>query len=63
VEMGAIFGRDRVVNIAIGEGQVSGRLFAIIEKLAGFRPDALVYRGVEPAPDRSARQHGGIGSR
>jgi uncharacterized protein len=58
-EMGAIFGRDRVVNVAIGDG----RLFAIAEKIAGFRPGALVYRGVEPAPDRSARQNSGIGSR
>ncbi|HKM73270.1 MAG TPA: RNA-binding protein [Stellaceae bacterium] len=63
VEMGAVFGRDRVVNIAIGDGRVNDRLFAIVEKIAGFRLGALVYRGVEPAPDRSARQNGGIGSR
>lgn len=47
-EMGAIFGRDHVVNIAIGLGRLSGRLIAIAEKITGFRPGAVVDRGVEP---------------
>ena len=63
VEMGAIFGRDHVVNIAIGDGRLSGRLIEFVEKIAGFRPGAVVDRGVEPAPGRAARQDDGIGSR
>ena len=62
-EMGAIFGRDHVVNIAIGDGRLSDRLIAIAEKIAGFRLGAVIDRGVEPAPDQPARQDGGIGSR
>jgi hypothetical protein len=62
-EMGAIFGRDHVVNIAIGDGRLSGRLIAVAEKIAGFRPGAVIDRGVEPALGRSASQDSGIGSR
>ena len=53
-EMGAIFGRDHVVNIAIGDGRLSDRLIAVAEKIAGFRPGAVIDRGVETAPGRSA---------
>jgi uncharacterized protein len=62
-EMGAIFGRDHVVNIAIGDGRLSGRLIAVAEKIVGFRPGAVIDRGVEPAPGRSAWQDSGVGSR
>jgi hypothetical protein len=62
-EMGAIFGRDHVVNIAIGDDRLSGRLIAVAEKIAGFRPGAVIDRGVEPAPGGSASQDSGIGSR
>ena len=56
-EMGAVFGRDHVVHVAIGDGRLSGRLIADAEKLAGFRPGAVIDRGVEPAP---GRRHGKI---
>ncbi len=62
-EMGSIFGRDHVVNIAIGDGRLSNRLIAAAEKIAGFRPGAVIDRGVAPAPGQPARQDGGIGSR
>jgi hypothetical protein len=62
-EMGAIFGRDHVVNIAIEDDRLSGRLIAVAEKIAGFRPGAVIDRGVEPAPGGSASQDSGIGSR
>jgi hypothetical protein len=48
-EMGAIFGRDHVVNIAIGSGALSGRVIAVAEKIAGFRPEALLDRAAQPA--------------
>lgn len=62
-EMGPVFGRLRVVNIAVGDGRLSGRLVAIAEKIAGFRPGAVVDRSVEPDPGRAARQDSGVGSR
>jgi len=49
LEMGAIFGRDHVVNIAIGSGALSGRVIGVAEKIAGFRPEALIDRAAEPA--------------
>jgi hypothetical protein len=61
--MGAIFGHDHVVNIAIGDDRLSGRLIAVAEKIAGFRAGAVIDRGMEPAPGRSASQDSGIGSR
>lgn len=47
-EMGAIFGRDHVVNIAIGSGTLSGRIIAVAEKIAGFRPEASIIRTAGP---------------
>ena len=48
-EMGTIFGRDHVVNIAIGSGTLSGRVIATAEKIAGFRPAASIDRAAQPA--------------
>ena len=61
-EMGAIFGRDHVVNVAIGDGRLGSRLMTVAQKIAGFRLGAVIDRA-EPAPGRPARQDGGIGSR
>jgi len=61
-EMGAVFGRDHVVNIAIGDCRLSDRLIAVAEKIVGFRFGAVIDR-VGPAPGRPARQDGGIGSK
>jgi predicted RNA-binding protein YlxR (DUF448 family) len=61
-EMGAIFGRDHVVNIAIGDDRLTDRLITIAQKIVGFRPGAVIDR-MEPALGRLARQDGGIGSR
>ena len=46
-EMGAIFGREHVVNVAIGDAPLGGRLIVIAEKLAGFRSGAIVAQGTE----------------
>ena len=62
-EMGAIFGREHVVNVAIGDGPLSSRLIAIAEKLAGFRSGAVVDRGLQPGASRPQRLDGGIGAR
>jgi uncharacterized protein len=63
-EMGAVFGRDHVVHVALGNGRLSRRLIADAEKIAGFRSGAIVDRGAEPALlARPARHDGGIGAR
>jgi ribosomal protein L7Ae-like RNA K-turn-binding protein len=61
-EMGTIFDRDRVVNIAIGDSPLNSRLMTVAQKIAGFRLGAVIER-VEPAGGRPARQDDGIGSR
>jgi uncharacterized protein len=48
-EMGTVFGRDRVVNIAIGTGSLGDRVIGVAEKIAGFRPGALIDRNAQPA--------------
>jgi uncharacterized protein len=55
-EMAAIFGRDHVVNAAIGNGPLSSRLIGVAEKIAGFRPRALIDRAAEPASVGSAQE-------
>ena len=62
-EIGAVFGRDHVVHVAVGGSQLSTRLIADAEKLAGFRSGAVVDRGAEPAAAHPARHDDGIGSR
>jgi len=58
-EMGAIFGREHVVNVAVGEGGLSSRLIADAEKITGFRSGAVVERQVElRGPSRRATDHG-----
>ena len=61
-EMGAIFGRDHVINVAIVDRQLSSRLIAVTEKIAGFRPGAVIDRGWD-SPGHSAWQDSGIGLR
>jgi hypothetical protein len=62
-EMGGVFGRDHVVHVALGGGRLSRRLLADAEKIAGFRPGAVVDRGAEPAASRRVRYDDGIGTR
>jgi uncharacterized protein len=62
-EMGGVFGRDHVVNVALGGGRLTRRLLADAEKIAGFRSGAVVDRGAEPAASRRVRYDDGIGTR
>ena len=50
VELGAAFGRDEVVNAALGPGPLGARLVADAEKIAGFRAGAVVERAPRPDP-------------
>ena len=51
-ELGAVFGRDRVVHAMVRPGRLSDRLRGDLRRLAGFRPAATV----------EWRQDGGIGT-
>jgi predicted RNA-binding protein YlxR (DUF448 family) len=62
-EIGAVFGREHVVHVALRGGRLSGRLIADAEKIAGFRSGAVVDRGMGQAAVRTTRQDSGIGSR
>jgi len=41
-ELGAAFGRDRIVHVGIGGGPLGRRLLLDLTRLAGFRPGAAV---------------------
>lgn len=58
-ELGAAFGRDEVVNAALGPGALSARLVADAEKLAGFRATAAVEHAPRAEPDKLPAQNGG----
>jgi hypothetical protein len=55
-EIGAAFGRERIVHAAIGPGPLSRRLIADAERLAGFRPQARIERAMKSVP--AAPDHG-----
>jgi uncharacterized protein len=62
-EMGAAFGREHVVNAALGTGPLCRRLVSDAEKLAGFRTNAVVEQRQRPVPAGPFRQDDGIGAR
>ena len=61
-ELGAAFGRDWAVHVAIGPGALSGRLLADLERLAGFRTAAAVDYRAGSAVAGPQLQDGGVGS-
>ncbi len=62
-EIGAAFGREHVVNAALGPGPLCDRLIGDAEKIAGFRAAAAVERAAPPVPAEPTRQDDGIGAR
>jgi uncharacterized protein len=58
-ELGAAFGRDRIVHVAIGRGPLRERLLIDLTRLAGFRAAAVVDRETSFAPAGLALQEGG----
>jgi len=61
-ELGAAFGRDRTVHVAVGPGALCGRLLVDLERLAGFRTAAAVDYGAGSAVAGPQLQDGGVGS-
>jgi len=61
-ELGAAFGRDRAVHVAVGPGPLCGRLLIDLERLAGFRAGAAVDFGTVSASAGPQTQDGSVGS-
>jgi predicted RNA-binding protein YlxR (DUF448 family) len=75
-ELGAAFGRERMVHASVGAGPLRARLLADAKKIAGFRTGAVVEQAAGGAlsrsppdqgprgdPSRPAQQDHGIGVR
>lgn len=62
LELGAAFGRDRTVHVAVGPGPLCGRLLIDLERLAGFRAGAAVDFGMVSVSAGPQTQDGGVGS-
>jgi uncharacterized protein len=58
-ELGAAFGRDRIVHAAIGGGPLCDRLRLDVARLAGFRAGSGMRHGIGLAPARPALEGGG----
>jgi uncharacterized protein len=60
VELGAAFGRERVVHAAVGSGALAARLLAELSRLAGMRPAATIGCGIaRVGPDEPATENVG----
>ncbi|HEV8678305.1 MAG TPA: RNA-binding protein [Stellaceae bacterium] len=59
-ELGAAFGRERIVHAAVAGGPLCRRLLLDLSRLAGLRADAAVDCGTDFAPARPAQKDGGI---
>jgi predicted RNA-binding protein YlxR (DUF448 family) len=58
-ELGAAFGRDHAVHVAVGRGALCGRLMIDLGRLAGFRAAAALDQGMGPAAAGPKSQDGG----
>jgi len=58
-ELGAAFGRERIVHVAVAGGPLCRRLLLDLSRLAGLRAAAVVEYGTEFAPAGPAPQDGG----
>lgn len=61
-ELGAAFGRERVVHASLVAGPLCARLLADAEKIAGFRAQAMLIRRSAGENGHRARMDCGIGS-
>ena len=59
-ELGAAFGRERIVHAAVGGGTLCRRLLLDLSRLAGLRSGAAMDHGTVYAPARLAIEDGGI---
>jgi hypothetical protein len=58
-ELGAAFGRERIVHTAVGDGRLCRRLMLDLSRLAGLRAAATIDYGTDFMPAGPAIQDGG----
>jgi len=58
-ELGAAFGRDRIVHAGVGQGPLCERLRVDLGRLAGLRAAAAMDHGLKFTPAGPAQQDGG----
>jgi len=58
-ELGAAFGRERIVHVAVGGGALCRRLLLDLSRLAGFRTGAALEQATDFAPAGPAPEDGG----
>jgi predicted RNA-binding protein YlxR (DUF448 family) len=58
-ELGAAFGRERIVHVAVGSGTLCRRLLTDLSRLAGFRTGAAVEQATGLTPAGPAAEDGG----
>jgi hypothetical protein len=58
-ELGAAFGRERIVHAAVGDGPLYRRLLLDLSRLAGLRAAARIELGSDGAPAMPAAWDGG----
>jgi predicted RNA-binding protein YlxR (DUF448 family) len=58
-ELGAVFGRERIVHTAVGGGPLCRRLLLDLSRLSGLRAAATVDYGTDFVPAGPAKQDGG----
>lgn len=58
-ELGAAFGRERIVHVAVSGGTLCRRLLLDLSRLAGFRPAAALQQATGFAPAKPAAANGG----
>ena len=59
-ELGAAFGRERIVHAALADGPLCRRLWFDLIRLAGLRAGSIVFEETHLAPARPAQRDGGI---
>ena len=58
-ELGAAFGRERIVHVAVSGGTLCRRLLLDLSRLAGFRAAATLEQATDFAPAGPAAENGG----
>jgi len=58
-ELGAAFAREQMVYASVGAGALAARILADAHKIAGFRTEAVVDRGIERVSAKPAHLDGG----
>ena len=58
-ELGAAFGRERIVHVAVGGGTLCRRVLLDLSRLAGFRAGAALEQATDFAPAGPAPEDGG----